>query len=142
MFIAFEFMSCSPHNNRYVLLLENISLYFVLQQAFILRFFLVSFILCLISYLHFLTCLYSITMFTQRLYTIKQQLALCRLMHSIHCGSAIFPYQALEGRPAQETVIGCIARHNIKKFEDIGHSLCIASAFCLVCKYYVHDVFK
>jgi hypothetical protein len=37
----------------------------------------------------------------------NQQLALSRLMHSIHCGYAIFPYQALEGRPAQETFMGC-----------------------------------
>jgi hypothetical protein len=35
----------------------------------------------------------------------NQQLALSLLMHSIHCGSAVFPYQALEIRQAQETVI-------------------------------------
>jgi hypothetical protein len=32
----------------------------------------------------------------------NQQLALSLLMHSIHCGSAVFPYQALK-RSAQET---------------------------------------
>jgi hypothetical protein len=33
-------------------------------------------------------------------------------MHSIHCGSAIFQYQALAKRPAQETLIDCVGLHN------------------------------
>jgi hypothetical protein len=37
--------------------------------------------------------------FYKRLYTIKLQLALSRLMHSIRYSSAIFPCQALENRP-------------------------------------------
>jgi hypothetical protein len=39
-----------------------------------------------------------------------QQLAVSLLMHSIHCCSAVFPYQALERRTAQETLIGCAGR--------------------------------
>jgi hypothetical protein len=54
----------------------------------------------------------------------NQQMALSRLMYSMHCVSTIFPYQALERRSAQETVIGCAGLHNIK-FEGIEHSLCI-----------------
>jgi hypothetical protein len=45
----------------------------------------------------------------------KQQLILSRLMHSIHCGSAVFPYQALESRKAQETLICCAGPHKIRK---------------------------
>jgi hypothetical protein len=39
-------------------------------------------------------------------------------MHSTYCGSAIFPYKALERRQAQETSIGCAGFHN-EKFEGI-----------------------
>jgi hypothetical protein len=35
-------------------------------------------------------------------------------MHSTHCSSVIFPYQALERIPAQVTLIGCTGLHNIK----------------------------
>jgi hypothetical protein len=45
-------------------------------------------------------------MFLQRLYKSNQQLAVSQLMHCIHCGSAVFPYYALETRPAQETFKG------------------------------------
>jgi hypothetical protein len=38
---------------------------------------------------------------------LNQKLARSWLMHSMHCGSAIFPYQALERRQAQETLIDC-----------------------------------
>jgi hypothetical protein len=43
----------------------------------------------------------------------NQQLDLSRLMHSIYCGSAVFPYQALERTAAQETLIGCAGLYNI-----------------------------
>jgi hypothetical protein len=33
-------------------------------------------------------------------------------MHSVHCGSAVFPFQALERRPAQETLEGCTGLKN------------------------------
>jgi hypothetical protein len=58
----------------------------------------------------------------------NQQLAQSRLMHNIHCGSAIFPYQALERRTAQETLnsLGCAGLHN-KKYEGTEHSLRTAS---------------
>jgi hypothetical protein len=61
----------------------------------------------------------------------NQQLALSRLMHSIHCGSAIFPYQALERRPAQETLVGWAGLYN-KKLEGIEHSpwKCSATSHC------------
>jgi hypothetical protein len=42
----------------------------------------------------------------------NQQLALSRLMHSIYTGSVIFPYQALERRSAQETLVGFAGLHN------------------------------
>jgi hypothetical protein len=42
----------------------------------------------------------------------NQQLALSRLMHSIHCCSAAFIFQALETRPAQETSTVCAGLHN------------------------------
>jgi hypothetical protein len=50
----------------------------------------------------------------------NEQLALSRLMHSIHCGSAIFPYQALETRPAQETLIGCAGLRNIQNSKALN----------------------
>jgi hypothetical protein len=72
-----------------------------------------SFILCLVSYLNFLTWLYSVTCFYEGCIQSNQQLALSRLMHSINCSSAVFPYQALEMRPAQETLTGCAGLHNM-----------------------------
>jgi hypothetical protein len=51
----------------------------------------------------------------------NQQLAVSRLMHSTHCDSAIFPYQALERKQAQDTLSGCAGLYN--KFE--GVELCI-----------------
>jgi hypothetical protein len=55
-----------PHNNRHTLLLENISLYFILQQVFLLDFFglympayfIFYFGQFLIAYFHFSTWLY------------------------------------------------------------------------------------
>jgi hypothetical protein len=51
------------------------------------------------------------------------QVALSWLMHSIHCGSTIFPYKALLRRSAQETLIGCVELQN-KKLEGSEHSSC------------------
>jgi hypothetical protein len=58
----------------------------------------------------------------------NQQLALSRLMHSKHCGSAIFPYQALQRRQAQETLLGCAGLHN-EKFEGTENSPCVCMFF-------------
>jgi hypothetical protein len=94
-----------PHNNRYTLLLENISLYFVLKQVFELLTAL-SFFLRPIPY--FIPSLRNVTVLHYNVFTkavriqSNRQLALSRLMHSIHCGSAIFTYQALERRPARD----------------------------------------
>jgi hypothetical protein len=44
-------------------------------------------------------------------------------MHSTHCGRGILPYHALKGRPAQDTLTGCMGQHN-KKFDGTEHSLC------------------
>jgi hypothetical protein len=43
----------------------------------------------------------------------SKRLAISRLMHSIHSRSAVFPYEALERRPAQETYTGwrCTVRY-------------------------------
>jgi hypothetical protein len=51
-------------------------------------------------------------------------MALSRLMHSIHCGSAAFPYQALERRQAQGTSNGYAELH-YKKLVDTEHSPCV-----------------
>jgi hypothetical protein len=48
---------------------------------------------------------------------LNHHLALSRLMHSIHCGSGVFPYQALERGAAQDNAIGRAGLRNIKKFE-------------------------
>jgi hypothetical protein len=54
----------------------------------------------------------------------NQQLALTRLMHSIHCGSNIFSYQALGGRPAQETLLGSAGLHSITNSKTLNiHSV-------------------
>jgi hypothetical protein len=60
-------------------------------------------------------------MFLQGCMQSNHQLALSRLMHSIHC-SMVCPYQALERIPAQEnlksysaqeTLMGCAGLHDI-----------------------------
>jgi hypothetical protein len=63
--------------------------------------------------------------FLQRLYKSNQQLAVSRLMHNKHCSSAIFSYQELERRSAQETLIGCAKLH-YKRFKGTGHLICTA----------------
>jgi hypothetical protein len=91
-----------PHN-RYTLLLENISLYFVLQQVFerVSGSYMPGNAVSVVFFALFQTfiserdcsplqCFYKVC--TQS----NQQLALSRLMHSMHCGSAVFPYQALK----------------------------------------------
>jgi hypothetical protein len=98
------------HNNHHALLLENISLYFVLKQVFFLRSFFLSFPPSSYALLHTLTFEHDCTALQYHYMGCiqsNQQLALGRLMHSIHCASTIFPYQTLERRQAQETSIGC-----------------------------------
>jgi hypothetical protein len=46
------------------------------------------------------------------------------LRQSIHYSGTLFPYQAVEIRPAQESSVGCGGLH-IRKFEEIEHSFCI-----------------
>jgi hypothetical protein len=78
------------------LLLEN-SLYYAVVLSFFLRTFL------LFSFPTFYALFYTfiserdctpLQCFYKGCIQSNQQLALSRLMHSIHCGSAIFPYQA------------------------------------------------
>jgi hypothetical protein len=57
----------------------------------------------------------------------NQQLALSRLMHIIHLGNTIFPDQALERRPVQETLNGCAGLYN-GKFSSTEHSSCLIKA--------------
>jgi hypothetical protein len=94
-----NFCYAVPDNNFYTLLLENISLSFFLPSF-------LSFFPSAYALFHTLTserdctplrCFYKVCIQS------NQQLALSRLMHSIHCGNAIFSYQALE-RPAEETL--------------------------------------
>jgi hypothetical protein len=106
------------------LFLENISLYFVLHM-FILRSFFSFFYPS--SHTPFHTFIFErdctpLQCFYKGCIQLNQQLALSRLMHSIHCGSAIFPYQALERRPVQETLIGCAGLHSIKNSKALEHS--------------------
>jgi hypothetical protein len=100
-----------PHNNRCTLLLENVSLYFGL----IFLYFLVHYFIFFSPLSHALfhtiiserDCTPVQCFFYKNCTQSNQQLALSRLMHSTHRCSAVFPYQALETRPAQETLIGC-----------------------------------
>jgi hypothetical protein len=80
MFIAYEFLLCSPAQQPLYALTwkhqsavgvrtgELLGLYMPPNAVSV---FLSSFILCLIAYLHFWTWLYSITMFLQRQFLIK-----------------------------------------------------------------------
>jgi hypothetical protein len=72
----------------------------------LLYFCITPFILFIILFLHFFI---DITIFLVKLYRVQanEQLALSRLMHIVRCGSAIFPHQALDRRPAQGTLMGC-----------------------------------
>lgn len=45
-------------------------------------------------------------------------------MQSTGCGSAMFSYQPLGKKQAQEILVGCAGLHN-KIFEGVAHSLCI-----------------
>jgi hypothetical protein len=102
-----------PHN-YYTLLLENISLRFVFIIYSSLSFFLFSPYHMPFTYLHSRTWLQATPLqyFYQGCKQSNQKLALSRLMHSTHCGNAIFTYQALEWRPAQETLTGCAGLHH------------------------------
>jgi hypothetical protein len=97
--------------------------YFVLQQIFLPFFIFLSFFPSSYALLHSTSGRDCTPWQCSSKGSIQsnQQMALSRLMHSIHCGSAIFPYQALETRLAQETLTGCAGLHN-KKFEGTEHS--------------------
>jgi hypothetical protein len=73
MFNAFEsFMLWSPKNNCYTLLLENISLYFILQHVFFIHFFLFPSSYALFhTFISECDCT-SLQFFLQRRYTIEQ----------------------------------------------------------------------
>jgi hypothetical protein len=72
-----------------------------------------SFVLCLIPYLISEHDCTPLQCFYKGCIQINQQLALSWLMHSIHCGSTIFPYQVFERRPTEETLLGCVGLYNI-----------------------------
>jgi hypothetical protein len=60
---------------------------------------------------------FSFTVFLRRLYTITGSLEFGRLMHSTHCGSAVFPYQMLGSRQAQEPSVvsaACMTKKTIR----------------------------
>jgi hypothetical protein len=110
-----------PHNNHYALLLENISLYFILIHSFFLPFF-CSFSFHPMpyftpSFLDVTVGLLPCSVFKKAVYNETSNWLLV-LVHSIHCGSAVFPHHAFERRPAQETLIGCVGLHD-KQFGGI-----------------------
>lgn len=109
-----------PHN-CYTLILQSINLYFVLIYSFFLSFFLPSFV-------RFVTLFLDVTVllqcFGKGCIQSNQHLDLSRFLHSVHCGGAIFPYEALERIPAQDTLICCAGLHN--NFKGIELSLCIS----------------
>jgi hypothetical protein len=78
---------------------------------------------CLTSYFYLWKWLYSFAVLLQRLYAIKPASDSGVLMHGIHCSSAVFTYQALVRRAAQETLKLCAGLHN-KTFEGAERSMC------------------
>jgi hypothetical protein len=78
--------------NRYTVLTENISVYFVLQQVFVLYLFIYLF-----SMFHALISERDCTVLLRRL---NQQLAFSPLVHSTHRGSAVLPCKVLDRRQA------------------------------------------
>jgi hypothetical protein len=110
-------------------LLENFSLPFVLRHVFEL-----VTLLSYISFFFFLpsSCAVFRACFSERSCALlqcfykdcfqpKRQMAYSLLMHSVHCGSAVFSYEALGIRPAQETLISFAGLHN-KNFKGNEHS--------------------
>jgi hypothetical protein len=107
-----------PHN-CYTLILQSINLYFILIYSFFLSFFLRSFRNFISGrYCTLLQC------FGKGCIQSNQHLDLSRFLHSVHCGGAVFPYEALERIPAQDTLICCAGLHN--NFKGIELSLCIS----------------
>jgi hypothetical protein len=109
-------MLCSPAQPLYTLTWKHQSLYRKILSSF-LSFFFPS------SYASFhtfiserdctpLQCFYKGCI-------QSNQLALSRLMHNIPCSNAIFPYQVLERRPAQKTLIRCAGLHKNSKAVNI-----------------------
>jgi hypothetical protein len=123
------FMLCSPVQQPLYNLTWKFFLYYN-RYLFLPLFVSFSFIPCLIPFPHFWVWLYFITIFLQRLYTFNQHLAL-GFVHGIHCGSAIFLYQAFERRRAWGGLISCLELHNAKKFSGIENSFCIVKYFLL-----------
>lgn len=97
--------------------------------------FLSVFILCLIPYLHFWTWLYTTTVLSQRLYTIKPELAVNWLTHSIHCSSTVFQYQVLHKTLAQVIWIGFVSLHDISSLNihsvEVSFQFVLMLSFCL-----------
>jgi hypothetical protein len=109
---------CSPPSNFYVMQSRTttiihshlkISLYLVLQQVsiYLYFFFSFSFVLCLIPYFISERDCTPLQYYYKGCIQSNQQLTLSFLMHTIHSSSATYPYQELERRTAQETLIGC-----------------------------------
>jgi hypothetical protein len=119
MFNAFEsFMLWSPKNNCYTLLLENISLYFILQHVFFIHFFLFPSSYALFhTFISECDCT-SLEFFYKEGIQLNKQLTLSCLKHSTHCRSIVCPYQALDRRPAKER-IGCSEHKKIKRHWNI-----------------------
>lgn len=109
-----------PHSNHYTTLHENISLYFVFISSTFIHFFLSTIPYSIPSFLNATTplqCFYKGCI-------QSQQLDHRRLMHGLHGCSAIFPYQALERRPKQETNMsgGTLFQNKLKGVE---HPPCV-----------------
>jgi hypothetical protein len=70
--------------------------------------------------------------FTKTVCSQKKRQSLGRLMHSAQCGSSVLPYEMLDGRPAQGTLMGCANCIHIKnQLERIEHSTYIQSRIYL-----------
>jgi hypothetical protein len=84
-----------------------------------------------LPYLYSWMWLYSITIFFYKgCFQSDQHLDLSRLMHSIHCGNTIFPYQTLERWPAQETFNRLAGLRSMKNSKALNiHSVYTALNF-------------
>jgi hypothetical protein len=106
-----NFWLCSPAQ-QLLYTLAYVILYFVQQQVLELVTFLgytrqlAFFFLSSHALLHTFISERDCTLlqcFYKGCFQSNEQLALSQLMHSMHCGSAVFPYQVLERRTAQQT---------------------------------------
>jgi hypothetical protein len=137
LFIAFQFMLCSPaHQNLHALTWKHKSLFHTTEGVQTGDLVVPAFLFYL-SYplIHIFISEHDCTplqCFYKGCIQSNQQMALSQLMHSIHCSSAVFPYQAHDRRPAQETFIGCAGLHSIKNLKVLDiqsvynrHSSCV-----------------